>query len=302
MRRALPPSEPPDGERPRCLCLVVEGAQPCGGWYLSTITRLQGFSSCSPAVFPHQWAVWWREASRAAASAPPSASRIFVILAEAEGELSRGLPLRRQRIAPSLSDLGGRAFAACSVRRLPCAWFPGTSGPGAASGVAPHYRSLLRRRLLGGRPTRRTPRGRRPCSGTVPFSFLWPGQERGSAGALSGRTPYAGAASVSGWPSALRRWQSEEVVSADETANSARTPGPPSPWLEWLVLVLHGRGLFRRSVCPEAVATAVLPPGTEVVVAAVGAVASEPLRVRRPAGLLVWRLFVPAGTEPESRL
>jgi hypothetical protein len=28
-----------------------------------------------------------------------------------------------------------------------------------------------------------------------------------------------------------------EGFSADETANSARTPGPPSPWLEWLVLV-----------------------------------------------------------------
>jgi hypothetical protein len=91
MRRALPPSEPPDGERPRCLCLVVEGAQPCGGWYLSAIARLQGFSSGSPAAFPHQWAVWWREASRAAASAPPSASRIFVIRAEAEERTEWGV-------------------------------------------------------------------------------------------------------------------------------------------------------------------------------------------------------------------
>jgi hypothetical protein len=29
----------------------------------------------------------------------------------------------------------------------------------------------------GGRPTRRTPRGRRACSGTAPFSFLWRGWE-----------------------------------------------------------------------------------------------------------------------------
>jgi hypothetical protein len=35
---------------------------------------------------------WWREASRAAASAPPSASRIFIILAGEEGGASRGLP------------------------------------------------------------------------------------------------------------------------------------------------------------------------------------------------------------------
>jgi hypothetical protein len=86
-----------------------------------------------------------------------------------------------------------------------------------------------------------------------------------------------------------------EGFSADEIANSARTPGPPSPWLEWLVLVLRGRGLFRRSVCPEAVAA-------PVVVAAAGVGGGESLGVRRPAGLLVWRLFIPAGTEPESYL
>jgi hypothetical protein len=135
---ALPPFEPQDGVPQRRLALaVVGGARPRGDRYLSAIVRLQGFSSCSPAAFPHQQAVWWGEASRAVASAPPSASRIFVILAEAEGELSWGLPLRRQRTAPSLSDLGRRAFTACSVRRLPRAWFPGTSGSGAASGVAP---------------------------------------------------------------------------------------------------------------------------------------------------------------------
>jgi hypothetical protein len=56
MHRALPPSEPPDGERPRCLRLAaVGGAQPHGGWYPSAIARLQGFSSGSPAAFPHQW-------------------------------------------------------------------------------------------------------------------------------------------------------------------------------------------------------------------------------------------------------
>jgi hypothetical protein len=56
MHRALPPSEPPDGEHPRCLCLaIVGGARPRGGWRPSTIARLQGFSSCSSAAFPHQW-------------------------------------------------------------------------------------------------------------------------------------------------------------------------------------------------------------------------------------------------------
>jgi hypothetical protein len=55
MRRALPPSEPPNGERPRCVRLIVEGAQPRGCWYLSAIARLQGFSSGSPAASPRRW-------------------------------------------------------------------------------------------------------------------------------------------------------------------------------------------------------------------------------------------------------
>jgi hypothetical protein len=82
--RALPPSGPLDGAR-RCLlegnasgpsplvapspeslrsqlgyrsCLpfaAVRGAQPHGGRYSSVITRLQGFSSCSPVAVPRQW-------------------------------------------------------------------------------------------------------------------------------------------------------------------------------------------------------------------------------------------------------
>jgi hypothetical protein len=55
MHRVLPPSEPLNGERPRCLRLVVGGAQPHGGWHPSAIAQLQGFSSGSPAAFPHQW-------------------------------------------------------------------------------------------------------------------------------------------------------------------------------------------------------------------------------------------------------
>jgi hypothetical protein len=79
-----------------------------------------------------------------------------------------------------------------------------------------------------------------------------------------------------------------EGFSADETANSACTPGPPPPWLEWLVLVLRGRKPFRRSVCPEVVAAAVLPPGTEVVAAAARAGVGEPpgvLLPRRPSNV-----------------
>jgi hypothetical protein len=95
MHYALLPFEPPDGVHQRRLALAaVGGAQPRGDRHLAAIARLQGFSSCSPAAFPHPWVVLWGKASRAATSAPPSASRTFVILAEAEGELSGGLPPR----------------------------------------------------------------------------------------------------------------------------------------------------------------------------------------------------------------
>jgi hypothetical protein len=56
MHRALPPSEPPDGEHLRCLRLaVVGGARPHGGRRPLATARLQEFSSCSPAAVPHQW-------------------------------------------------------------------------------------------------------------------------------------------------------------------------------------------------------------------------------------------------------
>jgi hypothetical protein len=92
MHSALPPFEPPDGVHQRRLALVViGGARPRGDRRSSAIARLQGFSSCSPAAFPHQWSIWWGEASRAAASAPPSALRIFVIRAEAEERTEWGV-------------------------------------------------------------------------------------------------------------------------------------------------------------------------------------------------------------------
>jgi hypothetical protein len=56
MYRVFPPSEPPDGGRPRFFRLViVGGTQLRGSWYLSAIVRLQGFSSGSPAASPRRW-------------------------------------------------------------------------------------------------------------------------------------------------------------------------------------------------------------------------------------------------------
>jgi hypothetical protein len=60
------------------------------------------------------------------------------------------------------------------------------------------------------------------------------------------------------------------------------------------------RGPSSGSVCPGAIAAVVLPSETEVVVAAV-VVGGEPTGVCRPAGPPMWRLFIPAGVEPEFR-
>ena len=55
MRRAFPPSKPPDGGYPPSFRLIVGGTQLRGSRYLSAIVRLQGFSSCSPTVSPRRW-------------------------------------------------------------------------------------------------------------------------------------------------------------------------------------------------------------------------------------------------------
>jgi hypothetical protein len=51
----------------------------------------------------------------------------------------------------------------------------------------------------------------------------------------------------------------------------------------------RGRGPSYSSICPEVIAAAVV-------------VAGEPPGVCRPAGPPMWRLFIPAGVEPEFRL
>jgi hypothetical protein len=131
MHCALSPSEPLGGVPQRRLALAaVGGARSRGGWYLSAIVRLQGFSSCSPAAFPHQWAVWWGEASRVAASASPLASRIFVILAEAEERTEWGVasawagnPFLPQRLGEKgiLQPCGG-FLQPCGGRRTAASW------------------------------------------------------------------------------------------------------------------------------------------------------------------------------------
>jgi hypothetical protein len=116
MHRVFPPSKPPDGGCPPSFRLIVGGTQLRGSWYLSAIVRLQGFSSCSPAAPLRRRSpkmvtsgLMVGRASRAAASAPPSASRIFVIQAKMEDEASRSRPLRGRRPAVRRSSVAPQA-------------------------------------------------------------------------------------------------------------------------------------------------------------------------------------------------
>ena len=101
MHRVFPPSEPPDGELPQSFRLVVGGTQLRGSWYLSAIVRHKDFHHAArlhPLAGGHPRrlppAPGWGEASRAAILVPPSASRMFIILAGAEARLSRSSTYR----------------------------------------------------------------------------------------------------------------------------------------------------------------------------------------------------------------
>jgi hypothetical protein len=187
MHRVLPPSEPPDGEHPRCLCFaaVVGGTQFRRSWYLLAIARLQGFSSGSLAASPYRWS-------------PKTVTTSLMV-----GRSKPGYDLCS---ALSFKDLhhpcwgGGRAepgsaFAWAGIPLLPLASGGGNhplalwrrrppAMPGKANYCCP---ARVQHSVLclgdggqphrGGLPTRRTSRGRHSCSGTVPFSFSWRGRE-----------------------------------------------------------------------------------------------------------------------------
>jgi hypothetical protein len=115
MHRALPPSEPPDGEHSRRLCLVVVGGtQLRRSWYLSAIVRLQGFSSGSPTASPRRWSPKTVTTSLMVGRSKPGcdlcpalSSRIFIILAGAKAGLSRSSTSHAGFGSPSPSAFKG---------------------------------------------------------------------------------------------------------------------------------------------------------------------------------------------------
>jgi hypothetical protein len=186
MHCALPPFEPPDGAHRRCLPLAC-----C--WRSTTSWGLVSFSH--------------RSASRIFIMQPGCSPSPMVIQDDDHqlrgGEKQAGLrpPPRPQLQGCSSSVLGRRVrrVGAClhgaGNPLLPLViWGEGRSPSvalAAAARLAPRPERLWRcsrcrlpplvlpapPAVAGGRPTRRTPRGRHSCSGMAPFSFLWRGRE-----------------------------------------------------------------------------------------------------------------------------
>jgi hypothetical protein len=181
----MPSHFPRDGERPRCLRLVAGGAQPRGGWYLSAIARLQGFSSGSLAASPQRWSPKMVTTSSMVGRSKPGCGLCPALsfkdlhhpcLGGGRGEPGPAFAWASVPLLPPASG-GGNHPPALRRRRPPAM-------PGKANCCCPVQGAAFRlpsgRRWLaapGGLTTRRTLRGRYSCSGTVPFSFLWRGRE-----------------------------------------------------------------------------------------------------------------------------
>jgi hypothetical protein len=200
MHYALPPSEPPDGEHQRCFRLAaIGGAQPCGGWHPSAITRLQGFSSGSPTAFPHQWSPRMVTTSLMVGRSKPGCGLCpalsFKYLHHPCWGGGRGKPEFYLPHGPAghlfLQHSGERALTGLAEgadfdnagqaghqrRQLQRAWLASSAGSGAASGATSHrwggaWLSARRGAAVapcapGDRPRRRMPLGWRSCSWIV---------------------------------------------------------------------------------------------------------------------------------------
>jgi hypothetical protein len=161
MHCALPPSEPRDGERPRCFHLaVIGGAQLRGSWYLSAIVQLQGFSSGSSAASPHRWSPKTVTTSSMVGRSKPGCGLCPTLSfkdlhhpcwgggrAESELYLPHGsvghllLQHLGERALTGLAegaDFDNTGSGGRKRRQLQHAWFAGSAGSSTASGATSH--------------------------------------------------------------------------------------------------------------------------------------------------------------------
>jgi hypothetical protein len=268
MHRVLPPSEPLDGERPRCLRLVVGGVQPHRGWHPSAVARLQGFSSGSPAAFPHQWSPKMVTTSSMVGRSKPGCGLCPALSfkdlhhpcwgggrAEPELYLPYGpaghlfLQHSGERALTGLAegaDFDNAGPVGRKRRQLQHAWLAGSAGcglllvppptAGAECGCLPAVRAALAPCAPGDRPRRRMPLGRRSCSWIVLSSLRHDASARRSVHARPRGFEWGSAGA--GWGgrqfvgvAPARRWPLSSVLrwwSPEEVSPPTRLSAPPA--------------------------------------------------------------------------
>jgi hypothetical protein len=321
MYRVFPPSEPPDGWRPRFFRLVVVGGtQLRGSWYLSAIIRLQGFSSGSPAASPRRWSPKTVTTSSMVGRSEPGCdlgpALSFKDLhhpswgggrAEPELYLSRWfvgdlLPQHsRERALTGLaggSDFDNEGLVGGERRQLQRV---GLAGSGSAPGAPSCRGSGCRAARTEDHPRCRALLGRRSCSGAVlPLP-------RYGASALVHEDP-SGDLLVGGWlpSSALRWWRLKK------SSSPTGSPPPSALWAsDSLALIACPRPSSGDAGEGLVAATSVLRPSLLLFghleqrllsLLPERASASHPSAFCCSAGPPTWGVFVPAEVEPEFRL
>jgi hypothetical protein len=332
MHRALPPSEPPDGERPRCLRLaVVGGAQLRRSWHLSAIARLQGFLSGSPAASPHQWSPKTVTIGSMVGRSKPGCGLCPALSfkdlhhpcwgggrAEPELYLPHGsvghllLQHSGERAPTGLAegvDFDNAGLVGRERRQLQRVGLAGSAGSGSASGAPSRrraergylaaVRAAVAPHVTGDRPRRRALLGRHSCSWVVLPVLRHDASARRSVLARLGGLEWGSAGRQVAAVIGAEVVAAGEVLVADEIVGAICAPSlrvfgfdSLSSPLEWG----RGRGPCRSSVCPEVIAAVVWPPGAEVVVAAAGVGGGEPPGNCRPAGPPMWGVVRTCGS------
>jgi hypothetical protein len=315
MHHALPPSEPPDGERSRCFRLVIVGGmQLRESWYLSAIVQLQGFSSGSPTASPRRWSPKMVTTSSLVGRSEPGCGLCPALSfkdlhhpcwgggrAELELYLPHGFvghPLLQhseERVLTVLAegaDCDNAGLVGRERRQLQRVGLAGSVGSGSAPG-APSRRTSGRRATRTGGPPKTSRAARAAfvflgCPAFAPVRRLLHG---GWCFACPGGSEWGSAGGQMAAVVDVEVVAAEEVPVADEIAATIRAPGlrlfgfdSLSSPLEWGC----GRGARRSSVRSKVIAAAVWPLGAEVVVAAAGAGVGEPpgvLSPRRPSNV-----------------
>jgi hypothetical protein len=213
------------------------------------------------------------------------------------------------------ADFDNAGLVGRERRQLQRAGLAGSAGSSSASGVPSlrraecGYLAVVRVAVApcvpGDRPRRRALLGRRSCSWAVLSVLRRDAYARRSVLARPGGLEWGSAGRQVAAVVGAEVVAAGEVLVTDEIVGAICAPGLQLFGFDSLSSPLawgRGRGPCRSSVCPEVIAAAVWPPEAEVVVAAAGVGGSEPPGSCRPVGPPMWRLFIPAGVEPEFRL